>query len=403
MNLNETHIHIIYMNILFLMKVYEIGGQEVVTSVLAKSFSDNNNNVIIACFNQPNKMMVRRTCDAVKVYSLNGFNYSENNVAKLRDILISEKIDIVINQWGLPYIGAKVLEKAKKGLNVKVIAIYHNDPGTNARIKDVEIELSKTDNGFKRLLLIAKKNLYGFITSRSMRYVYNHSDVYQVLSPSFVERFKNFTGIKNPKKLMVQTNPVTIETGDFVLKPANKEKEIIYVGRIDYNQKRVYRVIDTWALLEKKYPDWRLTIVGDGVERENIEKQAKALGLKNVSFEGFKSPIEYYKRARILMLTSEYEGFPLVLAECMSFGVVPAVYGSYSAVYDIVNDGVNGIVFPYQKEGFSAENAAIQLQKIMHNDAVYNDMAEKAIETSKRYSVDEIYKSWEETFEKLKM
>lgn len=385
------------------MKVYEIGGQEVVTSVLAKSFSDNNNNVIIACFNQPNKMMVRRTCDAVKVYSLNGFNYSENNVAKLRDILISEKIDIVINQWGLPYIGAKVLEKAKKGLNVKVIAIYHNDPGTNARIKDVEIELSKTDNGFKRLLLIAKKNLYGFITSRSMRYVYNHSDVYQVLSPSFVERFKNFTGIKNPKKLMVQTNPVTIETGDFVLKPANKEKEIIYVGRIDYNQKRVYRVIDTWTLLEKKYPDWRLTIVGDGVERENIEKQAKALGLKNVSFEGFKSPIEYYKRARILMLTSEYEGFPLVLAECMSFGVVPAVYGSYSAVYDIVNDGVNGIVFPYQKEGFSAEKAAIQLQKIMHNDAVYNDMAEKAIETSKRYSVDEIYRSWEETFEKLKM
>lgn len=383
------------------MKNYEIGGQEVVTSVLAKSFSDNNNNVIIACFNQPNKMMVRRTCDAVKVYSLNGFNYSENNVAKLRDILISEKIDIVINQWGLPYIGAKVLEKAKKGLNVKVIAIYHNDPGTNARIKDVEIELSKTDNGFKQLLLITKKNLYRFITSRSMRYVYNHSDVYQVLSPSFVERFKDFTGIKNPKKLMVQTNPVTIETGDFVFSPEIKEKEIIYVGRIDYNQKRVYRVIDTWALLEKKYPDWRLTIVGDGVERENIEKQAKTLGLKNVSFEGFQSPIEYYKRARILMLTSEYEGFGLVLIEGMSFGVVPAVYGSYSAVYDIVNDGVNGIVFPYQKEGFSAEKAAIQLQKIMHNDAVYNDMAEKAIETSKRYSVDEIYKSWEETFEKL--
>ena len=391
------------MNILFLMKVYEIGGQEVVTSILAKSFIDNNNNVIIACFNRPNKMMVERTCDAVKVYSLYGFSYSQNNVAKLRDILISEKIDIVINQWGLPYIGAKVLDKARKGLNVKVIAIYHNDPGTNARIKDVEIELSKTDNGLKRLLLIAKKNLYRFITSRSMRYVYNHSDVYQVLSPSFVERFKDFTGIKNPKKLMVQTNPVTIEKGDFVFKPEDKEKEIIYVGRIDYNQKRVYRVIDTWSLLEKKYPDWRLTIVGDGVERENIENQSKALGLKNVSFEGFQSPIEYYKRARILILTSEYEGFPLVLAECMSFGVVPAVYGSYSAVYDIVNDGVNGIIFPYKKDGFSAERAAEQLQKIMNDDTVYNDMAEKALETSKGYSVDEIYRSWEETFEKLKM
>lgn len=385
------------------MKFFEIGGQEVVTATLAKSFNDHKNHVFIACFNQPNKQMVERIDKNIQIYGLNCFQYSKENVCRLRDILISEKIDIVINQWGLPFVGAKVLEKAKKGLNVKVIAIYHNDPGTNARIKDVEIELSKTDNRFKQLFLIAKKNLYRFITSRSMRYVYNHSDIYQVLSPSFVEHFKDFTGIKNPKKLMVQTNPVTIETEDFVFKPEDKEKEIIYVGRIDYNQKRVYRVIDTWALLEKKYPDWRLTVVGDGIERKNLENKVKALELKNVSFEGFKSPIEYYKRARILMLTSEYEGFGLVLVEGMSFGVVPAVYGSYSAVYDIVYDGVNGIIFPYKKEGFSAERAAEQLQKIMNDDTVYNDMAEKAIETSKRYSVDEIYKSWEETFEKLKM
>lgn len=342
-------------------------------------------------------------CNKIAIYSQKEYRCSDENIKALRKVLIDNKIDIIINQWGLPYVPILVAHKAANGLNIKIISIHHNDPSANGKLYDCNISISNANNEIKKIIFICKKSIIRFITSRSMRYVYNHSDVYQVLSPSFVERFKNFTGIKNPKKLMVQTNPVTIETGDFVLKPANKEKEIIYVGRIDYNQKRVYRVIDTWALLEKKYPDWRLTIVGDGVERENIEKQAKALGLKNVSFEGFKSPIEYYKRARILMLTSEYEGFPLVLAECMSFGVVPAVYGSYSAVYDIVNDGVNGIVFPYQKEGFSAEKAAIQLQKIMHNDAVYNDMAEKAIETSKRYSVDEIYKSWEETFEKLKM
>lgn len=389
------------MNILFLMKVYEIGGQEVVTSILAKLFNDNNNKVFIGCFNQPNKMMVERTCKGVKVYGLNGFRYSENNVAKLRDILISEKIDIVINQWGLPYIGAKVLDKARRGLDIKVIAIYHNDPGTNARIKDVEIELSKTQSGLKRLLLVAKKSIFKFITSRSMRYVYNHSDVYQVLSPCYIKRFKEFIGIRSPKKLMVQTNPVTIEIGDFIFRPETKDKEVIYVGRIDYNQKRVYRVIDTWALLEKKYPDWRLTIVGDGVERNNIENKAKNLGLKNVNFEGFQSPIEYYKRARILMLTSEYEGFPLVLAECMSFGVIPSVYGSYSAVYDIVKDGVNGIVFPYNKDGFSAEDAARRMEKIMDDDSVYRNMAKHAVETSKRYSMDEIYKSWKETFERL--
>lgn len=391
------------MNILFLMKVYEIGGQEVVTSVLAKSFNDNNNNVCIACFNQPNKLMIERTCKEVKIYTLNGYKYSESNVAKLRNLLISEKIDIVINQWGLPFIGAKVLDRARKGLNVKVIAVYHNDPSTNARIKDVEIELSQTYNKLKRLLLKVKKDLFYFITSRSMRYVYNHSDVFQVLSPRFVENFKAFTGIKNPKKLMVQTNPVTIEAGNFVFNLVNKKKEIIYVGRIDYNQKRVYRVVDAWALLEDRFSDWELTIVGDGIERKNLEDKTKALGLRHINFEGFQSPIEYYKRARILMLTSEYEGFPLVLAECMSFGVVPVVYGSYSAVFDIINDGVNGLIFPYNKDGFSAKNAVCQMVKVMNDDTIYSEMAIKAIEVSKQYSANEIYKSWKNTFEKLKI
>lgn len=389
------------MNILFLLKSLDIGGLEIVTATLANKFIEEKHNVTIFSFFQAKTSIENRLCNKIAVYSQKEYRCSDENIKALRKVLIDNKIDIIINQWGLPYVPILVAHKAANGLNIKIISIHHNDPSANGKLYDCNISISNANNEIKKIIFICKKSIIRFITSRSMRYVYNHSDVYQVLSPSFVERFKNFTGIKNPKKLMVQTNPVTIETGDFVLKPANKEKEIIYVGRIDYNQKRVHRVIDTWALLEKKYPDWRLTIVGDGVERENIEKQAKALGLKNVSFEGFKSPIEYYKRARILMLTSEYEGFPLVLAECMSFGVVPAVYGSYSAVYDIVNDGVNGIVFPYQKEGFSAENAATQLQKIMHNDAVYNDMAEKAIETSKRYSVDEIYKSWEETFEKL--
>lgn len=389
------------MNILFLLKSLDIGGLEIVTATLANKFIEEKHNVTIFSFFQAKTSIENRLCNKIAVYSQKEYRCSDENIKALRKVLIDNKIDIIINQWGLPYVPILVAHKAANGLNIKIISIHHNDPSANGKLYDCNISISNANNEIKKIIFICKKSIIRFITSRSMQYVYNHSDVYQVLSPSFVERFKNFTGIKNPKKLMVQTNPVTIETGDFVLKPANKEKEIIYVGRIDYNQKRVYRVIDTWALLEKKYPDWRLTIVGDGVERENIEKQAKALGLKNVSFEGFKSPIEYYKRARILMLTSEYEGFPLVLAECMSFGVVPAVYGSYSAVYDIVNDGDNGIVFPYQKEGFSAENAATQLQKIMHNDAVYNDMAEKAIETSKRYSVDEIYKSWEKTFEKI--
>ena len=180
-----------------------------------------------------------------------------------------------------------------------------------------------------------------------------------------------------------------------------KTKEIIYVGRLDFVQKRVYRVINTWNYLEEKFPDWRLTIVGDGDDRANLEGHVKALGLKHVSFEGFKSPIDYYKRASMLMLTSDFEGFPLVLAECMSFGVVPVVYNSYAAVGDIISDGKDGIVVPFCPEGYKADVAAKMVAGVMGNNEKRNAMAQAAIEKSKNYSVDEIYDKWIEIMKNI--
>lgn len=169
---------------------------------------------------------------------------------------------------------------------------------------------------------------------------------------------------------------------------------MIYVGRLDYNQKRVHRIIETWALIEDCFPDWKLTLVGDGVERKNLESLAKTLNLHHISFEGFADPRPYYERASILLLTSEFEGFPLVLAECMSFGVVPVVYGSYSAVYDIIRDGENGMIIKPQIGGFSANDMAKAVKLVMENETKRNDMALQAITTSKNYSIETIYKQW---------
>lgn len=163
----------------------------------------------------------------------------------------------------------------------------------------------------------------------------------------------------------------------------------------------MYRVIDTWAKLEAKFLDWKLTIVGDGVERENVEKQVVDYGLQRVFFEGFQQPKSYYERASILLLTSEYEGFPLVLAECMSFGVIPVVYDSYSAVRDIIADGKDGIVIPYHSDGYRADEAASILSGIIEDDDKRDAMALAAIEKSKEYAVEKIYGEWMKTFEKL--
>lgn len=389
------------MNLLFLLRTCEVGGIGVVTSTLANKFIEEGHHVVLASFLKPPAEMLAKFDKKVVVESLGAYTDNDEIVSNLRTLLISNKVDVIINQLGLPFLPCKVINKAKKGLNIKTIAFYHNSPDTNARIKDVEIARSETHNPLKRAMLYAKMFAFKQITSRSMKYVYQHTDLYMVLSPSFVKKFKEFTGITHPDHLQVLTNPVTIDSSSYDYSLSKKQKEIIYMGRIDYNQKRVYRVVDTWAKLEPMFPDWKLTIVGDGIARKDIEKQVKEYGLQRVSFEGFQQPKSYYERASILMLTSEYEGFPLVLAECMSFGVIPVVYDSYSAVRDIIDDGKDGVVIPFDKNGYDANKAAGMLEHIMQNDSLRDMIAITSIEKSKVYSVEKIYQEWMRTLTSL--
>ena len=387
------------MNILFLLRGTGIGGLEVVTSVLANKFVKEGHHVDVFIFRkEEGNSIVDRFDKDVKVCQQNDYRITKDNVRALRQILIKDKINFIINQWGLPLIPIVVARKASKGLGVKIISVYHNAPSANGRIQSIDIKLSKTENSIKRAGLQVMRSLYKWVTSKSMAYIYRHSDRFVVLSKGFIKEFQEFTHVRDLSKLKVLTNPVTIDSDNYTYNPDGKLKEIIYVGRLDFVQKRVYRVIDTWNLLENDNPDWQLTIVGDGPDRMNLENHVKALNLRRVHFEGFQNPVPYYRRASILMLTSDFEGFPLVLAECMSFGVIPAVYNSYSAVCDIIDGGKDGIVLPYHKDGYDANEAADMIANIMKDDCKREQMALAAIKKSKEYSVEKIYSEWKKVF-----
>ena len=388
------------MNILFLLKSLDTGGLEVVTAVLANKFVAEGHRVCVFSFLDGKNSIAKRFDERIGLKVSNDYSTSKANVEALRSMLTDNKIDIIINQWGLPLIPIKTARRAAEGLDMKIISVYHNAPSFNGRIQKMNISLMECENPLKRLLLKSIRATFKMITSSAMAYIYRKSDLFLVLSECYIEEFKKFTGVKDVAKLRVMTNPVTVDKGDFVYDCAKKRKEIVYVGRLDFVQKRVYRVIDTWNYLEEQFPDWRLTIVGDGEDRANLESHVKALGLKRVSFEGFKSPIDYYKQASILMLTSDFEGFPLVLAECMSFGVVPVVYNSYAEVGDIITDGKDGIVVPFCPDGYKADVAAGMVENIMKDDTLRNTMALAAIGKSKNYSVDEIYNRWMEILSK---
>ena len=385
------------MNILFLTKEFGIGGLEIVTATLANKFHSEGHNVVIWSFSKENNDSKARLLENIKVKNGNGVRISSHNVKALRKVLLKYKIDVVINQWGLPFTFTYMLNKSAKGIRLRTIAVYHNDPSKNSRTQGVDIDIAKTNNDIKIFLLKIKRHIYKAVTSASMRYVYKHSDSYILLSRSYIEEFKKFTGISNTSKLSIITNPITIDTTNFVFDVSKKGKDVIYVGRLDPNQKRVRRVLEAWALIENRHPNWTLRIIGEGEERKELERMIVHYPLRSVRLEGVNYPRRFYEKASFLLLTSEYEGFPLVLAECMSFGVVPIVLGSYSAVHDIIEDGKDGYIIPYSKQkGFVAKDMADKLEYLMNNKEKRNVMAIAAIEKSKKFSIEKIYNNWME-------
>lgn len=390
------------MNILFLLRSTGIGGLEVVTSVLANKFVEEGHLVDVFIFRKDKgNSIIDRFNKGVNVYQKNDYRITKDNVQALRQIFIKDKIDFVINQWGIPLVPIMVARRASKGLGVKIISVYHNAPSSNGRIQAIDIKLSKTENPIKRISLRIIRYMFKCVTSRSMAYIYHQSDRFVVLSKGFIPEFQNFTQLRDLSKLCVITNPITIDSNHYIYNPEEKVKEIIYVGRLDFVQKRVYRVIDTWNLLENHYQDWKLTIVGDGPDRINLENHVKALNLKHVYFEGFQNPVPYYRRASILMLTSDFEGFPLVLAEAMSCGVVPVVYNSYAAVKDIIENNVDGMITEKDYGRFNAERMAENVKKVIHNCDSSHSMAIQAVKKSESYSVDSIYHLWMNFFHSM--
>lgn len=379
-----------------------MGGVEVVTQVLANKLVEENHHVSIFIFQGSGTgSFMERLDKRIKLYQHSKYAADKKTILVLRDFILHNKVQFVINQWGLPLVPIKAVRKAVQGTKVQIISVFHNAPNANGRIQGIDTKLDQTKNPIKKCYLQCLRYAFKQVTSYAMRYNYHYSDKYLVLSESYRKVFQDFTHLRHTPKLGVMTNPITLEHADYTYKIETKRKEILFVGRLDAVQKRVDRVIETWKLIEDKYLDWQLTIVGDGADRNNLEHKATSLNLKKVSFEGFQNPLPYYQRANILLLTSDFEGYPLVLAEAMSCGVVPIVYDSFAAVHDIIDTGQDGIVVPKTDSGFSAKQMAKGIEKVIRDCENKHSMAYAAIDKSKKNSIETIYEKWIRLFHEL--
>lgn len=386
------------MNILFLNETLAVGGVEKVTLALANKFVIEKHQVCIYCLEDFYKDLESSFDKRVKIYYGNDRRAIKKNIESIRNIIVNHNIDIVINQNGTSIFFTYVLFKATKKLRVKTISVHHNAPSFGTNVQSIWLKMSREKNHVKRVFLRLLKYIYIIENKFTMRYAYQHADYYMLLSSSFVPEFSDFTGIKNPTHLLIQTNPITLSSLDYANSEIKKEKKIVYVGRFEETQKRVSRVLEVWKVLEDDLPDWELILVGDGADKEIYVNYVKDNCLKRVRFEGYCDPLPYYNKASILLLTSDYEGFGLIIVESMYCGVIPFVLGSYSSVNDIIKNGINGFILPIP---FNPSEWKSRIKDLISKPEKMDEMSRNAKKDSYKFDIDNIYKQWIELLQMI--
>ena len=94
-------------------------------------------------------------------------------------------------------------------------------------------------------------------------------------------------------------------------------------------------------------------------------------------------------------MTSVLEGFGLVLAEAMSYGVIPFAFNSYASLTDIIDHERNGIIIPPFKEKLYAE----EFVELISNGNRMQSLQNEAIKKAEIFSADNIVQQWKKLLE----
>jgi glycosyltransferase involved in cell wall biosynthesis len=173
---------------------------------------------------------------------------------------------------------------------------------------------------------------------------------------------------------------------------------VIAVGRLDY-QKSFDRLIQVWEKVNEKMPDWKLDIFGQGEWKDMLQMMIDERGLqdcvrlntptKNIGKE--------YSESSIIVMSSHYEGFPMVLVEAMACGLPAVCFDFKCGPRDIVAEGENGIIVP---DG-DIEGLAEALVNLMKDEELRKIMGENAKKVVKKYSEDKVMSKWVKLYEEV--
>ena len=178
-------------------------------------------------------------------------------------------------------------------------------------------------------------------------------------------------------------------------KSTNNSTRVISVGRACF-QKGFDLLIDSWEIVSRKFPEWELYIFGNG-DKRNLEEKIQEKNIHTIKLMPATSEIDQeYLNSSIYVMSSRYEGLPLVLIEAMSFGLPLVSFACPCGPKDIIKENYGSLV-----PNGNVEALAKELMKWM---ADYNKRKKGgyyAHEAAKQYSQEVVMKKWIELFDKV--
>ncbi len=179
----------------------------------------------------------------------------------------------------------------------------------------------------------------------------------------------------------------------------NHSKRVLFVGRL-HSVKGIQYLLGAMYIVHRELPEVKLTLVGDGEDRERLEHMTDFLGIKEcVEFVG-RVPherIRYYMvHADVLVLPSLSEGFPVTILEAMASGL-PVIATRVGGVPEIIENNVNGYLVETENQGKIAE----ALLKLLRDEQLRKCISGNNREKAERYQWDKVAATLEEIYRNI--
>lgn len=166
-------------------------------------------------------------------------------------------------------------------------------------------------------------------------------------------------------------------------------KRAIFVGRL-VEQKGISDLIKVWRIVNGRHPDWQLDVFGNG-EMESIPD------IKLFVHPPSANILEEYINSSVLLMTSLYEPFGLVLPEAMSCGLPVVAFDCPYGPSDIITHGLDGFLVPDRDINRYADYVC----QLIESSGLRQTMGAAGVKAAQRYQADNIMPQWQDLFVSL--